>query len=220
MMQQSTDHKPRRRWLIPVAVFMIVFGVSFNLILRQANEPLESTQSTPLISGTLIPDPRPLTPFRLTDHNGDEFSQESIKGSWHLLSFGYTHCPDICPTTLAMLARLADRMRQESLNAEIKTAFITIDPERDTQTVLASYVPYFDSAFLGVTGDRQALDKLTGQLGVLYARVDTEQSGMGYLMDHSTSIILTNPAGEFQALFGAPHEVEAMAQDLIRLITR
>lgn len=219
-MRQSTDGKPRQRWLIPVAIFMVVLGVSVNLILRQADQPLKNTQPTPLISGTLIPVPRPLAPFSLTDHRGSEFSQESIKGSWHLLSFGYTHCPDICPTTLAMLARLADRMRQESLNAEIQTAFITIDPERDTQAVLARYVPYFNSAFLGVTGDRQALDKLTGQLGVLYARVDTEQGSMGYLMDHSTSIILTNPAGEFQALFGAPHEVEAMAQDLIRLITR
>jgi len=219
-MQPPTDHTPKRRWLIPVAILMVVLGVSVNLILRQADKPLKNTQSTPLISGTLIPDPRPLAPFSLMDHSGGEFSQESIKGSWHLLSFGYTHCPDICPTTLAMLARLADRMRQESLNAEIKTAFITIDPERDTQAVLASYVPYFDSVFLGVTGDQQALNKLTGQLGVLHSRVDTEQSSMGYLMDHSTSIILTNPAGEFQALFGAPHEVEAMAQDLIDLINR
>ncbi|MCW8904213.1 hypothetical protein, partial [Sedimenticola sp.] len=88
MMQQTTDHKPKQRWLIPVALLMIVFGVSVNLILRQAEKPSESTQPTPLISGTLIPDPRPLTPFRLTDHNGGEFSQESIKGSWHLLSFG------------------------------------------------------------------------------------------------------------------------------------
>jgi protein SCO1/2 len=154
----------------------------------------------------------------LIDHTGRDFSQESIKGSWQLLSFGYTHCPDICPTTLAMLARLADRLRQESLNAEIKTAFITIDPERDTQAVLANYVPYFDKTFLGVTGEPQGLDALTRQLGVLYARVETEKSSMDYLMDHSTSIILTNPAGEFQALFSAPHDVEAMAQDLISLI--
>lgn len=220
MTQQPTDNKPKQRWLIPIAVLMIVLGLGINLMIRKVGKPLNHIQPTSLISGTLIPDPRPLTPFSLKDHNGGEFSQESIKGSWHLLSFGYTHCPDICPTTLAMLAQLADRMRQETLNAEIKTAFITIDPGRDTQAVLASYVPYFDSTFLGVTGDQRALDKLTGQLGVLYARVDAKQSSMGYLMDHSTSIILTNPAGEFQALFSAPHKVEAMAQDLISLINR
>lgn len=219
-MHPSNPPKNRRRWLVPIVLVTVLLGVTANLALRQADKTPEQPELLPLVSGTLIPDPRPLAPFSLTDHTGGEFSQNSIKGSWHLLSFGYTHCPDICPTTLALLAQLADRLRHESLIEKIETDFITIDPQRDTPAVLANYVPYFDSSFLGVTGDDQALHKLTGQLGVLYARVDAEQSGMGYLMDHSTSIILTNPAGEFQALFSAPHEVEAMAQDLINLINR
>ncbi len=219
-MQPPTDHTPARRLLIALAIGMLIIGFSLGLMLKKT--PDSRTPSTPvaLASGTLIPNPRPLAPFKLTDHTGREFSQESIKGSWQLFSFGYTHCPDICPTTLAMLAQLADRMQRESLNANINTVFITIDPERDTQAVLARYVPYFNNRFLGVTGERQALDRLTRQLGILYARVETEKSSMGYLMDHSTSIILTNPAGEFQALFSAPHDVEAMAQDLLRLINQ
>lgn len=219
-MQTTIDKHPGQRWLVPVALFMVVLGVTASLVLRQADQATAQQESVPLVSATLISEPRPLAPFNLTDHTGSQFSQESIKGSWHLLSFGYTHCPDICPTTLALLAQLNDRLRQEALPADIQTDFVTIDPERDTQAVLARYVPYFDSTFLGVTGDRQALDQLTGQLGVLYARVDTENSSMGYLMDHSTTIILTNPAGEFQALFSAPHDVEAMAQDLITLVKR
>ncbi|AKH19283.1 SCO family protein [Sedimenticola thiotaurini] len=219
-MQPEKPHKPGQRWWIPGALLIVVLGLTANLMLRQSDKSQAQQPPVSLISGTLIPNPRPLSPFSLIDHAGNEFTQESIKGSWHLLSFGYTHCPDICPTTLAMLARLRDRLQHESLDTKIETDFITIDPQRDTATVLASYVPYFDSSFLGVTGDPGELDRLTGQLGVMYARVDTEQSSMGYLMDHSTTIILTNPAGELQALFSAPHEVEAMAQDLIRLVNR
>jgi protein SCO1/2 len=218
-MQPTTGNNPKRPWLIPLALVLVGIGFGAGLLFRQAGQPLDGAAVPQLTSGTLIAEPRPLAPFRLTDHAGSEFSQESIKGAWYLLSFGYTRCPDICPTTLALLARLADRLRQASPDSAIKTAFITIDPERDTQKVLADYVTYFDPAFLGVTGDRRELEKLTRQLGVLHARVDTENSAMGYLMDHSTAIILTNPRGEFQALFSAPHEVEAMARDLTRITT-
>ncbi|WP_275098242.1 SCO family protein [Sedimenticola hydrogenitrophicus] len=218
-MQPTNGNKPKRPWLIPLALILMAVGLSAGLLLRQAEQPMDRAAVPQLTSGTLIPDPRPLAPFRLTTHGGGEFSQESIKGAWHLFSFGYTRCPDVCPTTLALLARLADHLRQASPDMPIKTAFVTIDPERDTQKVLADYVTYFDPAFLGVTGERRELDKLTRQLGVLHARVDTENSAMGYLMDHSTAIILTNPQGEFQALFSAPHEVEAMARDLIRITT-
>ncbi len=219
-MQPQKNHKSGQRWWIPGALLIVVLGITANLMLRQADKSQTRQKPVALISGTLIPQPRPLSPFSLTDHAGNPFTQDSIKGRWHLLSFGYTHCPDICPTTLAMLARLTDRLRQESLDSEIQTDFVTIDPKRDTTAVLADYVPYFDNTFLGVTGDPKELDRLTGQLGVMYARVETEKSSMGYLMDHSTTIILTNPAGELQALFSAPHEVEAMAQDLIRLVNR
>lgn len=219
-MQPQKSHQSGQRWWVPVALLIIVLGITANLMLRQAGEPQARQKPVALVSGTLIPQPRPLSPFNLTDHTGNPFSQDSIKGRWHLLAFGYTRCPDICPTTLAMLARLTDRLERESLNSQIQTDFVTIDPQRDTAAVLADYVPYFNNTFLGVTGDPKELDRLTGQLGVMYARVETEQSSMGYLMDHSTTIILTNPAGELQALFSAPHEVEAMAQDLIRLVNR
>lgn len=218
-MQPTTGNTPKRPWLIAVTLVLVGIGFAAGLLLRQAEQPMERAAVPQLTSGTLIAEPRPLAPFQLTDHTGAEFSQESIKGTWHLLSFGYTRCPDVCPTTLALLARLADRLRQASPDKVIRTVFVTIDPERDTAQVLADYVRYFDPAFLGVTGDRRELDKLTRQLGVLHARVDTENSAMGYLMDHSTAIILTNPRGEFQALFSAPHEVESMARDLVTITT-
>ena len=221
---QSTEAKKsnllQRGWLILIAGLAVIIGIGANLLLIKSGDNNRQELPLQINSGTLIPNPRPLTPFNLTDHNGKTFSQDSIKGQWHLLSFGYTNCPDICPTTLAMLAQLDDQMNQYKTDPEIKTAFITIDPERDTQQKLSSYVPYFNNTFLGITGSLDELEKLTRQLGVLYARVETKESSLDYLMDHSTSIILINPEGEFQAVFSSPHVVKAMTEDLIRITTR
>lgn len=217
-MKQTTENSPKPRWLIPLAVTMLLIGFGISLAVRQADISGQGSEPVQLESGTLIPTPRPMSPFRLSDHTGNPFSQESIKGRWHLLSFGYTHCPDVCPTTLAMLARLADQLGQESPGLKITTAFVTVDPERDTPEVLASYVTYFDRTFLGISGDPRELARLTGQLGILYARVESD-SNLGYLMDHSNAIILTDPQGQFHALFSAPHDPKAMARDLTEIIT-
>ena len=217
-MNKNQGGRINRGWLIPLALLVLLLGVAANLLLSGNNMPSGNRPPVSLKSGTLIPQTRPMAPFSLADHQGKPFDQESIKGRWHLLSFGYTHCPDICPTTLALLARLDDQLQQQSPGIDIQTAFVSIDPERDSAQVLADYVPYFNPDFIGVTGSPQELQKLTGQLGILYERVESENSEMGYLMDHSASIILLNPEGRFQALFSTPHNVEAMAQDLIDLV--
>lgn len=204
--------------LLVLALLVLLLGVGSGLILTQSQPPAGDRPPIPLESGTLIPETRPMAPFTLTDHRGQPFTETSVQGHWYLLSFGYTHCPDICPTTLAMLARLNDRLRQQAPDMDIRTAFVSIDPERDTTQVLADYVPYFNPDFIGVTGAPEEIGKLTGQLGILYERVKSGDSQMGYLMDHSASIILLNPQGEFQALFSAPHQVETMARDLQTLV--
>lgn len=217
-MNKGQESRINRGWLIPLGLLVLLLGVAANLLLSGNNTLFGNRLPVSLKSGTLIPQTRPMAPFSLTDHQGKPFDQESIKGRWHLLSFGYTHCPDICPTTLALLARVDDRLQQQAPGIDIQTIFVSIDPERDSAQVLADYVPYFNRDFIGVTGSPEQLQKLTSQLGVLYARVDSEESAMGYLMDHSASIILFNPEGRFQALFSAPHNVEAMVQDLIDLV--
>jgi protein SCO1/2 len=170
-----------------------------------------------LLSATLIPAPQPLAPFSLVDHGGARFTADTLRDSWSLLSFGYTHCPDICPTTLALLARITDRLQQQAAGISLRVVFVSIDPARDTPQRLADYVPYFHPDFIGVTGDEAELQKLTRQFGVLYERVDDQGSALAYLMDHSGSIILTNPAGRFRGVFSAPHDAEAMAADMLKI---
>ena len=126
--------------------------------------------------------------------------QSNLLGQWTFLNFGYTHCPDICPTTLAMLKNMDERL-QSSKSAAHQIAFVSVDPERDTPQRLAEYMKYFDASFLGVTGNDDELKRLTQPLGILYAKVITENSAMGYVMDHSASIILVDPQGRYHALF-------------------
>ncbi|WP_186297569.1 SCO family protein [Sedimenticola selenatireducens] len=213
---KAQGHSSNKAFIL-VAVIAVALGITANLFLKSPKEDARNTAPLQISSGTLIPNPRPLLPFSLTDHSGKNFSHETIKGHWQLLSFGYTHCPDICPTTLAMLARVDDQINKHTPNPNIQTAFISIDPQRDTVEKLANYMPYFNPRFLGVTGTTPELENLTRQLGVLYARVETDGSVLDYLMDHSSTIILLNPKGEYQAVFSAPHAANQIAEDLIRI---
>ena len=168
-------------------------------------------------SATLLPQLRILQPFSLMDQHGHPFNNQTLEGQWTILNFGYTHCPDICPTTLAMLKNMSDRLTSAKASAVPQIAFVSVDPERDTRQRLAQYMEYFDPSFLGVRGNDDELKRLAQPLGILYAKVTTEKSAMGYVMDHSASIILVDPQGRYHALFSPPHDPGIMAQDFINI---
>ena len=109
---------------------------------------------------TLLPEPKPLTAFAFTDHENRVFDLSRLKGKWSFLFFGYTHCPDVCPTTLATLARAHENMAKSKAGAEdVQFVFISVDPNRDTAGKLRQYVTYFDATFLGVTGDNAQIGR-------------------------------------------------------------
>ncbi len=167
-----------------------------------------------LKQATLLPDPKPVADFQLTDQAGQPFSLDNLKGRWTLAFFGYTHCPDVCPTSMAMLAQVQRQLEQDPDGAELpQVVFFSVDPERDTPELLASFVPYFHDSFIGVTGDADQILRLTRQLGIIYGKV--EGSGDDdYLVDHSAAIILFDPEGRFRALFNVPHKPEYIVADL------
>jgi protein SCO1/2 len=149
---------------------------------------LQQPAATPTVShietrsATLLPQLRSLQPFSLVDQHGRPFTNQTLQGRWTFISFGYTHCPDICPTTLAMLTSMEKQLQASGNSAEYQIAFVSVDPERDTQQRLAEYIDFFNPAFLGVTGDESELQRLTRPLGILYAKVTTEKSAMGYVL--------------------------------------
>ena len=161
---------------------------------------------------TLFPEPKPLTAFALTDHKNRVFDLASLKGKWSFLFFGYTHCPDICPTTLAILARARDNIAKSAAGAEdIQIVFISVDPNRDTASKLKQYVTHFHATFLGVTGDDAQIANLAGQLGAAY-QVAITPGVENYPVYHATAVFLLDPRARYHAVFAPPHDAEAISR--------
>ena len=161
---------------------------------------------------TLFADPKPLTDFALTDHQNRVFDLASLKGKWSFLFFGYTHCPDVCPATLAVLARARDNIAKNTVGAEaIEFVFISVDPNRDSAGKLKQYVDYFDTNFLGVTGGNAQIADLAGQLGAAY-QVAFTPGIENYPVYHSMSVFLVDPQARYHAMFTPPLDAETISR--------
>ena len=156
------------------------------------------------IEGLLWPDPKVVEPFALVDQRGEPFTLERLKGRWSFLFFGYTHCPDVCPTILSMLDKVAQELGKEPMsNGDIQFVFVSVDPVRDTPEVLRKYVGNFNPAFIGVTGANESLTSLTRQLGI-YAKPEPPDAHGHYSVDHGTPVLLIDPAGRLLGVFQSP----------------
>ncbi len=178
----------------------------------------KAVQPQTLQDATVLPDSRALPPFELLDDRGQPFGNQRLAGNWTLLFFGFTHCPDICPATLQQLSIARQRLAENGVEPLPEIVLISVDPERDTADVLADYVHIFGDHVTGVSGEFDELQKLTSDLGIHFQRANT--SDTSYVVDHSTAVLLTNPAAELSALFSAPHSVDAFVNDLAILISR
>lgn len=139
-------------------------------------------------------------PFRLTSHNGETVTNESLKGKPYAIFFGYTHCPDVCPTTLADFATLLEDLGPDG--NKVTPVLVTVDPERDTQHVLAEYMQAFDPRILALTGSEGAVDATVKVFKVFRRKVPTEG---GYTMDHTALVYLMDKEGRFFSTLD-PHE--------------
>lgn len=164
-----------------------------------------------LTTGTLLPNPRDIEPFSLVDQTGHPFTRDSLRGAPTLVFFGFTHCPDICPTTLAMLAQV----KKAANIPDLRVLFVSVDPERDTTQNVALYVRAFDPQFIGVTGQPEMIAKVTKNFNVVAAKV--ELPGGTYTVDHSAAVFLLDTQGRIAAIFTPPfNNIERFAEDLRR----
>lgn len=165
------------------------------------------------IQGTVLERPRPVPDFQLLDQDGVAVDGSMLRGRWSVLFFGFTHCPDVCPTTLYSLKRAVAELDQPP-----QVIFVSVDPMRDTVERIAPYVRYFDPAFIGLTGELADVQALTDGLGVAVAYVPlaTGEGGgaEGYTVDHTASLFVIDPQGRLAALLHAPHHPAALARDL------
>jgi len=151
--------------------------------------------------------------FALTSHLGQPFSDRDIAGRHALVYFGYTFCPDICPTELGFVHRLLKDVGTQG--QDLTPLFITIDPARDTIAVLNEYVPLFDARMIGLTGSQEAIASAAASVGAFFQRADvlTKQPGF-YLMDHSRSIFLVGPDGGVLAHYQSTDPYAQVIADL------
>ena len=153
--------------------------------------------------------------FRLTDHAGNPRTLADFKGKAVALFFGYTHCPDVCPTTMADLAAAMKLMGKRS--DEVQVLFVTLDPERDTQQVLAQYVPSFDPRFIGLYGTAEQTAAVARDFKVFYAKQESKGHG-GYTIDHSAGVYAFDKAGKVRLYFKYAQKPAEIAHDLEQIL--
>jgi len=195
---------PKKKFLIALLLGTALAAGIF--VATQVSKP-----STPL-SALIIPVPSDLPEFSLIDQSGKLVTADTFRGHWNLVFFGFTHCPDICPTTLQVLANARKALTDASADTVPRIVLVSVDPERDTPAILHRYLSYFGTGNLGITGELTEIRKLTSALGIYFEKAASDTDNYG--VDHTAAVLVIDPAGRFSALFSAPHRVADYVHDL------
>lgn len=155
-------------------------------------------------------------PFKLTDHTGKTVTDRDFRGKHMLVFFGFTFCPDVCPTALQVVAAALEKLGPKA--DRIVPLFITIDPERDTPQQMAQYVQSFSPRLIGLTGTQAEIDTVLKEYRVYARKVPDPKSGAGYTMDHSAIIYVMGPDGSYRTHFTHTTDPDAMAERLAKML--
>lgn len=206
----------KSRMQLVLVLAAAVAGGLVALTLDRGQRPTRS--DTTLAHGTLLGEPRPLPSFSLTDAAGRPFRNAELQHGWTLLTFGFTHCPDVCPTTLTTLAAARRQLADLPPATQPRLVLLSVDPRRDTPEALRKYVAFFDPQLSGVTGPLEAVDRFTRELGVPVLRGKPSAAGGGYDVSHTASVFVIDPRGRLVAILAAPHTPDGIAADFRSIV--
>lgn len=206
---------PKPLFVLGFALISLLLGV---LLWSWQQSRLADARLQDAQAATVLPEPRAIPSFSLTDHKGQAFGRAQLTNHWSLLFFGFTRCPDICPNTLGLLQAVNAALGQEAVGSPLQVVFVSVDPRHDKPQVLKSYIEYFDPAFIAVTGPEDELQKLTGTLYMPYAYQPTGDQEDDYTVEHSGALVLLNPLGQAVAYFSPPLQIRAVLADLRRIL--
>jgi protein SCO1/2 len=197
---------------LAVICVALILGIGAALLWRHSSAPIDLT------TGSYLSPRRALPNFSLIDQRGHAFGPDDLRGRWSFLFFGYTNCPDFCPTTLTTLAAMEKHLRTSGAALRPRVVFVSVDAKRDTPAQLAKYVPYFDPEFVGVTAaDQPTVEGLARQLGVAVLLSPPKADG-SYTVDHSAEIFVVDPAGKLAAVLTGPFTPAALQSDFQRIV--
>lgn len=205
-------HSGWPRWRVITIALVVVAGLAAAWAWHtQQTRAARQPRYVEVANGAyVLPRPDRLADFELVRHDGTPFASNALKGRWSFLIFGYTFCPDFCPTTLVAFNEMHRLLTQQSdAGRDVQFIMVTVDPERDTARQLATYVPQFNPEFIGVTGAAAMIARLADSVGAVYEKHSMGSDG-NYLMDHSTAVHLINPQGQLQGVFAPPHVAAEM----------
>ncbi len=202
--------------IIVGAAVAIVAALAGMLLSRSLLQP--GTGAPVLTAGTWLENGQALPEFSLVDQSGQPFGRDRFEHRWNLLFFGFTSCPDICPTTLTMLGGLEKALEDLPALERPQIVFVSVDAERDTPERVAAYVRFFSPAFTGLTGTPAAIETFAEAMHVPYAITPLKDGG--YTVDHSSALFLVGPQAELRAVFSAPHDAKLLATDYRRIVDR
>jgi len=192
------------RLLFAVFVFIIAVAIGASLKYFQFNHDSQNDKQT-VWQETNKTEPKKLTNFSIKDQKNQTFGLQQLKGKWTFMFFGYTHCPDVCPTALAMMRNIAKVLDHDPRKIKSQFVFVSIDPQRDNLASIGSFVEYFNPDFIGLTGKPLQLKDLLKQLDVKTSRIKGD-AAMNYLVSHTSSIMLIDPEVRLLAKYEPPHE--------------
>lgn len=211
----SPDKNPPN--YLVVSLIFLAAGLAIFILVWQLGL-LPTTKRLPeQLQATVLPKGKPIVGLSLKDQNGELFTEQNFKGKWSFLFFGFTNCPDICPTTmLVMKAVWAKLPASARVAPEPQMYFVSVDPQRDTPELLKAYATFYNPEFIGVTGNNNQLDVLVNQVGALYGYEDGEKEGE-YTVNHSAQIILIDPNGKMRAVFSPPYQVDDIVNTFVSI---
>ena len=207
---QPTSSNPHllRNALVFIAIALVAY-----LATRAATGTL--TFGSTQLHGFPLTEPAPMTNFSLTTDHGEPFSLYDMRGKVVLLYFGYTFCPDVCPTTLADLTKARNSIK-EKYRDDVQVLMVTVDPERDTPEVMANYLSYFDESYIGLLGSADEIAAAAAPIGIFYEKREVEGAS-GYLMDHTATVGLIDKRGRLRTLYPFNSDPAEIASDLTLL---
>ncbi|TNF85675.1 SCO family protein [Pseudomonas sp. ICMP22404] len=201
---------------ILVAVIALILGLTVNKVLSGKGEG----DPTALIDAgiILLPQARTLPEVKMTDQDGQPVAVDGLKGKWSLLFFGYTFCPDICPTTLAQLRQIKSELPKEAVD-KLQIVLVSVDPNRDTPKQLKQYLGYFDPQFIGLTAASiEDLQKLANAVSIPFIPADTSKPN--YTVDHSGNLAVIGPDGHQRGFIRAPLNNQKLVAQLPEMLKR
>lgn len=201
---------------------LLAIGLLLVTVLGGFIYKLHRAQQAPDIQAILYPTPKQLPEFSLVSHTGDSFTNDQLLGQWSIMFFGYTFCPDICPTTMATLSGILKDVPVD-VAAKVQVVFVSVDPERDTIERLSQYVPFYHPDFIGTTGTDEQLKIISMAVGAVYLKMPM---GDSYQMQHTGRIFIIDPMGRRFGIFAGSNDVPGtldgrqIKQDLISIVRK